>query len=109
MKAFLLAAGLGTRMRPLTDQTPKCLLTIGGIAMVDIWLDAMLRAGVSDVLVNLHHLADQVEAHVARRRRPPAVRLSYEPALLGSAGTLAANRDFVASEEFFPDFDGLFS
>ncbi len=101
MKAFLLAAGLGTRMRPLTDQTPKCLLTIGGIAMVDIWLDAMLRAGVSDVLVNLHHLADQVEAHVARRRRPPAVRLSYEPALLGSAGTLAANRDFVASEEFF--------
>ena len=101
MKAFLLAAGLGTRLRPLTDQTPKCLLPIGGIAILDLWLDAMVRAGVTDVLVNLHHLADQVKAHVARRRRPPAVRLCYEPTLLGSAGTLAANRTFVAGEEFF--------
>ncbi len=54
MKAFLLAAGLGTRLRPLTDHTPKCMLAIDGRPMLDIWLDAFDRAGVDEVLVNLH-------------------------------------------------------
>ena len=101
MKAFLLAAGLGTRLRPITDTTPKCLVEIGGRPLLDIWLDALTKAGVDEVLVNTHHLAGQVEAHVARRETGPVVRLSHEPQLLGSAGTLLANRDFVAREELF--------
>ena len=101
MKAFLLAAGLGTRLRPITDSTPKCLLPIDGRPLLDIWLDALVRAGVTEVLLNAHHLADQVEAHVAARIGAPAVRLVIEPELLGSAGTLRANRDFVVDEDMF--------
>ncbi len=101
MKAFLLAAGVGSRLRPLTDTTPKCMLAVGGRPMLDLWLDAFAAAGVDEVLVNLHHLADVVRARLATRTGPPAVHLSYEPALLGSAGTLAANRDWVSGEEFF--------
>ena len=101
MKAFLLAAGLGTRLRPITDTTPKCLVEVAGRPMLDIWLDALAKAGVHEVLVNTHHLADQVGAHVAQRFTFPAVRLSHEPVLLGSAGTLLANRDFVADEDMF--------
>jgi mannose-1-phosphate guanylyltransferase len=101
MKAFLLAAGLGTRLRPITDITPKCLIDVGGRSLLDIWLDALAKAGVDEVLVNTHHLAPQVEAHVARRPMSPVVRLSHEPVLLGSAGTLLANRDFVADDDMF--------
>ena len=54
MKAFLLAAGLGTRLRPLTDTVPKCMLTIEGRPLLDIWLDSFDRAGVDEVLVNVH-------------------------------------------------------
>lgn len=101
MKAFLLAAGLGTRLRPLTDTVPKCLLRVGGRPMLDLWLDALDRAGVREVLVNLHHLAPVVRAHLGTRRGGPAVHLVEEPELLGSAGTLLANRDFVRGEEMF--------
>jgi mannose-1-phosphate guanylyltransferase len=102
MKAFLLAAGTGTRLRPITDATPKCLVRIGDRTLLDIWLDAFAHAGVTEVLVNLHHLADSVRAHVAvREAQLPAIRLVFEPELLGSAGTLAAGRDWVAGEEFF--------
>ena len=101
MKAFLLAAGLGTRLRPITDTTPKCLVEVAGRPLLDIWLDALAKAGVDEVLVNTHHLADRVEAHVARRETPPVVRLAHEEVLLGSAGTLLANRDFVADDDMF--------
>jgi mannose-1-phosphate guanylyltransferase len=101
MKAFLLAAGLGTRLRPITDTVPKCLLEVGGRTMLDIWLDSLGEAGVDEVLLNTHHLADLVEEHVARRSGLPSVRISHEPELLGSAGTMLANRDFVEGEEMF--------
>jgi mannose-1-phosphate guanylyltransferase len=101
MKAFLLAAGLGTRLRPITDSVPKCLLRIGGVPLLDIWLDGLARCGVDEVLVNTHHLAHLVHAHVASRVGPPAVHLVNELELLGSAGTLRANRDFVAGEKMF--------
>jgi len=104
MKAFLLAAGVGSRLRPITDTTPKCMLAIGGQPLLDIWLDAFDRAGVDEVLVNLHHLPDVVRNHLKARAgslQPPAVRTVFEPELLGSAGTLAANRDWVGGEEMF--------
>src|SRR5262249_42028595 len=101
MKAFLLAAGLGTRLRPLTDHTPKCMIPIGDQPLLDIWLDALAKAGVDEVLINLHHLAHVVRTHLAARGGPPSVRLVEEPRLLGSAGPLPANRGFVAGEPMF--------
>jgi mannose-1-phosphate guanylyltransferase len=101
MKAFLLAAGVGSRLRPITDTIPKCMVLIDGQPLLDIWLDAFDRAGVEEVLVNLHHLPDVVRRHVAARTGPPAVRTVLEPDLLGSAGTLLANRDWVDGEESF--------
>ena len=88
MKAFLLAAGVGSRLRPLTDVTPKCMVEIDGRPLLDIWLDAFERAGVDEVHVNLHHLPDVVRRHLAARSGPPVVSTSFEPTLLGSAGTL---------------------
>ncbi|NUN92221.1 MAG: nucleotidyltransferase family protein [Verrucomicrobiae bacterium] len=101
MKAFLLAAGLGSRLRPLTDRTPKCLLPIGGRPMLQIWLEQMGSWGVTDVLVNTHHLWEQVEAFASTWRGKAKLHLAHEPDLLGSAGTLRANRAFVEGEESF--------
>ncbi|MGH3627359.1 MAG: nucleotidyltransferase family protein, partial [Sciscionella sp.] len=101
MKAFLLAAGLGSRLRPITQHTPKCLLEVGGRTLLDRWLDGLATTGVEEVLVNSHHHADLVRAHLAARGCPPQVTLTEEVTLLGSAGTLRANRDFVANEDMF--------
>ena len=101
MKAFLLAAGVGSRLRPMTDVTPKCLLTVDGECLLDLWLEALGRAGVEEVLVNLHHLPQQVEAHLARHSGRPCVRTAFEPELLGSAGTLLAHRHWVRGEDAF--------
>jgi mannose-1-phosphate guanylyltransferase len=101
MKAFLLAAGVGSRLRPITDTIPKCMVPIDGQPMLDIWLDAFDRAGVDEVLVNLHHLPDVVRHHLEARTGMPAVRTFFEPELLGSAGTLAANRAWVNGDEMF--------
>ena len=101
MKAFLLAAGVGNRLRPITDTIPKCMVPIDGQPMLDIWLDAFDRAGVDEILVNLHHLPDVVRRHLDTRGGTPAVRTFFEPELLGSAGTLAANRAWVAEEDMF--------
>jgi mannose-1-phosphate guanylyltransferase len=101
VKAFLLAAGIGSRLRPITDSVPKCMVLIDDRPMLDIWLDAFDRAGVDEVLVNLHHLPDVVRQHLAMRTGPPAVHTFFEPELLGSAATLTANREWVAGEEFF--------
>jgi mannose-1-phosphate guanylyltransferase len=101
VKAFLLAAGVGSRLRPVTDSIPKCMVPIGGRPLLDIWLDAFDRAGVTEVMVNLHHLPEVVRRHLAARTGPPVVRTFFEPRLLGSAGTLVANRRWVAGEPFF--------
>jgi mannose-1-phosphate guanylyltransferase len=101
MKAFLLAAGVGSRLRPITDTIPKCMVPIDGQPMLDIWLDAFDRAGMDEVLVNLHYLPDVVRHHLEARTGTPAVRTFFEPELLGSAGTLAANRAWIHGEEMF--------
>jgi mannose-1-phosphate guanylyltransferase len=101
MKAFLLAAGVGSRLRPVTDTTPKCMLPFGDRPLLDIWLDEFDRVGVDEVLVNLHHLPDVVRGHLAARGAPPKVRTYFEPELLGSAGTLLANRRWVDGEDMF--------
>lgn len=102
MKAVLLIAGLGTRLRPLTNSIPKCLLPINGEPLLGIWFEKLVAAGVSEVLINTHWLADQVSDYV-EKNCPPELKVTvfYEQQLLGSAGTLAANRDFFGSDPFF--------
>jgi mannose-1-phosphate guanylyltransferase len=101
VKAFLLAGGLGERLRPLTLSLPKCLVPINGVALLDIWLDLCAVHGVTEVLLNVSQHPDLVRAHLARRRRDPVVHLVVEAAPIGSASTVSAHRDFVALEEDF--------
>jgi mannose-1-phosphate guanylyltransferase len=101
MKAFLLAAGNGTRLRPLTDSVPKCLLPICGVPLLEIWLNNCKAAGITDVLVNTHAQAEAIRRFAAEQQSGVNVRIAEEPELLGSAGTLAENRDFVAGEKAF--------
>jgi mannose-1-phosphate guanylyltransferase len=101
MKAFLLAAGLGTRLRPLTDTTPKCLLPVRGVPMLSIWLDLCHRHGIGEVLINAYAHGGQVRNFVAAHRNGVRATVVEEPVLLGSAGTVAANREWVAGERCF--------
>lgn len=95
MKAFLLAAGLGTRLRPLTDTVPKCLVPIAGRPLLSYWMTLLARHGFDDVRINVHHLPDQVRAF-AREHAHPRLTVFEEPVLLGSAGTIRANHAWVA-------------
>jgi mannose-1-phosphate guanylyltransferase len=106
MKAFLLTAGLGTRLYPITHTLPKCLVPIADKPLINWWFESMQKAGVTEVLINLHHLPDMVMAHVNALDTPIKVEFSYEPVLLGSAGTLVANKSFVANETSFFIFYG---
>ncbi|HXE53738.1 MAG TPA: nucleotidyltransferase family protein [Tepidisphaeraceae bacterium] len=99
-KAFLLAAGVGSRMGALTAQTPKCLLPIAGQPLLGIWLDACAHHGIEEVLVNLHAHPRAVLNYLATRSRPRC-RTVYEPDLLGSCGTVASNRAWVEHEQAF--------
>jgi len=101
MKAFLLAAGHGTRLRPHTDETPKCLLPIRGVPMLEIWLALCRRYGIHDVLVNTHAHAAAVKEFVAQWTDGVRVTVVEEPELQGSAGTLLANRSWVHGEDKF--------
>ena len=101
MKAFLLAAGEGTRLGQLTKTIPKCLVPIKGKPLLQYWLRLCERYGIREVLINLHHLPHLVEEFLNSYSYRLKIRTFYEEKLLGSAGTIAANRDFVAGEEAF--------
>lgn len=97
MKALLLAAGHGTRLRPITDTVPKCLVEVAGRPLLQHWLDRLLANGVEQVLINTHYLNEQVDKFVAASPWRVHISVVYEPELLGTAGTLKANRDFFDS------------
>jgi mannose-1-phosphate guanylyltransferase len=101
VKAYVLAAGLGSRMGAITRETPKCLLPVAGRPLLQRWLEQLAAAGVEAALVNTHHLAAQVRAHLAHWPPPLPVTLAHEEQLLGSAGTLRRWRDFAAGDERF--------
>lgn len=83
--AMILAAGLGTRMRPLTDSLPKPLVTVAGETLIDRILDRLAEVQVERVVVNLHHKAEQLTEHLSRRARPDIVTV-HEDALLETGG-----------------------
>ena len=99
MRALLLAAGLGTRLRPITDTVPKCLVPIGGKPLLQIWLERLTEAGFGPFLINTHYLHEQVEEFIETSEFKNQVTLVYEPELLGTAGTLVKNVDFFQGED----------
>lgn len=100
MRALLLAAGLGTRLRPLTDRVPKCLVPIRGKPLLGYWLDLLGRAGLERMVVNLHHLPDQVRAFLAASPWRDRVIAVEEPALLGTGGSILAHRSHLGDGPF---------
>lgn len=99
--AMVLAAGLGTRMRPLTDDRPKALVEVGGKALIDHVLDRLAEAGVTDAVVNVHWFADRLESHLAARTRPN-IRISDERAeLLETGGGLKKARPLLGDDPVF--------
>jgi mannose-1-phosphate guanylyltransferase len=101
VKGFLLAAGHGTRLRPLTNDIPKCLVPIQGTPLLGIWLEWCARYGIDEILVNTHAHSERVREYLDAYRGPVRVTMTYEPDLLGSAGTLQKNRSFVEDEPEF--------
>ena len=100
-QAVLLAAGLGTRLGDLTKTTPKCLVDVGGKPMLQHWLDKLREVGCSEVFINTHHLAAQVNDFVAGNSAKNTIRLVHEDELLGTAGTLASLRHLLTDDEVF--------
>ena len=87
-KALLLAAGLGTRLRPLTNVWPKCLMPIQKRPLLEYWLGVLKRTGINSALVNLHHHSEVVEEFLQQSCFRSWVCTVYEEELLGTAGTL---------------------
>jgi MurNAc alpha-1-phosphate uridylyltransferase len=99
--AMVLAAGLGTRMRPLTDDTPKPLLKVCGKALIDRLLDPLAAAGVKRIVVNVHYLAGQVEAHVCARKDFDVVISDERSEVLETGGAIAKARQLLGSDPIF--------
>src|SRR5258705_9567502 len=87
--AMILAAGYGTRMRPLTDSMPKPLVPVGGKALINHVLDRLAAGGGGTAVVNVHHFADQMEQHLKPRRAPRIAISDERQALLGTRGVVA--------------------
>jgi N-acetyl-alpha-D-muramate 1-phosphate uridylyltransferase len=96
--AMVLAAGLGTRMRPLTDERPKALIEVAGKALIDHVLDRLVEAGIETAVVNVHHFADQMEAHLARRSDLKILISDERAALLDSGGGIKRARPLLGDD-----------
>src|SRR4030067_1794928 len=101
MKAFLLAARLGTSLKPITDNIPKCLVKIHNQPLLYYWLKLCEKYGIDEVIINLHYLPDKVKEFLKGNQTAIRVKTVYEKKLLGSGGTILNNKDFVKGEESF--------
>ena len=100
MRALLLAAGRGSRLLPLTATTPKCLVLIDGRPLLDYWLALLFEAGIERVLINTHWLAGLVNDFVKASRWASRIDLVHEDRLLGTGGTVLANRQWLREQPF---------
>jgi MurNAc alpha-1-phosphate uridylyltransferase len=100
-KAMVLAAGLGLRMRPLTDHMPKPLVRVAGRALLDHVLDKLAEAGVADAVVNVHYLPDQIISHVASRAKPRVTISDERDQVLGTGGGVVKALPILGHEPFF--------
>jgi len=103
-----LAAGEGLRLRPLTANKPKCLLSLNGKPLLGYWLDHCQRGGISEVLINGYYLADQVASYLEKIKDKYSFKIYFvrEKKLLGTGGTIKKNYNFIRNEEFFFFFHG---
>lgn len=100
-RAMIMAAGLGTRMRPLTNDRPKPLVKVRGKALIDHAIDRLVKAGVKTIVVNIHHHAEMLRAHLANRKDAKIVISDESEALLDSGGGIAKVLDLFEGEPFF--------
>ena len=100
MKALLLCAGVGARLRPVTSLVPKCLVPINGKPLLEYWLENLSAVGIEEFLINTHYLHEQVEEYVKNSKYRDKITLIYEEKLLNTGGTLLANREFFDDEAF---------
>ncbi len=100
-KAMVLAAGLGLRMRPLTDKMPKPLVPVAGRPLLDHVLDKLADAGVSEAVVNVHYLPDQIIAHTASRARPRVIISDERDQVLGTGGGVVKALPMLGPDPFF--------
>jgi len=100
-KAMILAAGFGLRMRPLTDHVPKPLIPVAGRPLLDHVLDKLAAAGVTEAVVNVHYLPDQIIDHVASRPRPRVIISDERDQVLGTGGGVVKALPLVGAEPFF--------
>jgi MurNAc alpha-1-phosphate uridylyltransferase len=100
-KAMVLAAGLGVRMRPLTDRMPKPLVRVAGRPLLDHALDKLADAGVSEAVVNVHYLPDQIIAHTASRTRPRVIISDERDQVLGTGGGVVKALPLLGPDPFF--------
>ncbi|HTV32984.1 MAG TPA: nucleotidyltransferase family protein [Methylocella sp.] len=100
-KAMVFAAGLGTRMRPLSDRMPKPLISVAGKALIDYTLDRLAGAGVKTAIVNVHYLADQIIAHLARRKIPQILISDEREKLLDQGGGIAKALPWLGADPIF--------
>jgi N-acetyl-alpha-D-muramate 1-phosphate uridylyltransferase len=99
--AMVLAAGIGVRMRPLTDRMPKPLVRVGGRALIDHVLDRLAEAGIERAVVNVHHFADQIERHLDGRQRPPVTISDERERLLDTGGGIVKSLAALGDDPFF--------
>src|SRR6202020_1210023 len=100
-KAMVLAAGLGLRMRPLTDHMPKPLVSVAGRPLLDHVLDKLADAGVTEGVVNVHYLPDQIINHVASRARPRVIISDERDEVLGTGGGVVKALPLLGAAPFF--------
>jgi len=100
MKALLLAAGLGTRLQPITHRIQKCLVPISGKPLIEYWLDNLSQTSITDFLINTHHHAYQMQSYIQRSKYASKVTLVHEENLLLTGGTILQNRDFINNKTF---------
>ncbi len=97
-KAILLSAGFGTRLRPLTNTLPKCLVPINGKPLLQIWLEQLTENGIEEFLINSHYLSEQVHEFIENSVFKSHVTIFHEPELLGTLGTLKSTLSFWKNE-----------
>ena len=97
IRALLLSAGLGTRLRPLTLKIPKCLVEINNKPILEYWIEKLEKISVNQIIVNTHYLSHKVDLFLEKQKRKDINILNfYEDKLLGTAGTLIANYEFFS-------------
>ena len=101
MNAIILAAGYGTRLRPITKSIPKCMVEINGVPILKIWIDKLFNVGIQKILINTHYLNAVVEKYVKELKefKDDKIILNYEKNLLGTAGTLIENINFFGNKD----------